>query len=594
MSFIRTIPPLVLVGIIGGTVLLIFSFVWAFSSRVRRRRRTVRALSSVDPAVRLSAIEFAGQSGLSPFADALVKRALVEDVQTVINGLVDLIRRHQWEPGTDERVIYLRHWAQKIQESTTSDDNNEVDTSPKPKAVEIAAESEPETAEGSDLPRQSYFERPRLAQKLSVPQPTNGGIPSPSSNKESGGVLVDDAVDPPDAANSPPSTGFFHDRRAPGGHDRRAGDDKSVQFFRTPDGKSFTEFGAARSPTLLASSVVQPNSFETEFQRSVPKVAFNNGGSRATSYKVIVTGAGGPAGVAVMKALMASGHHVVAADASQMAVGLRLSYESGVLPRADEPGFVREVCLLALRTGASAIIPTIAEEVALLSLERENLLSVAGLASWLPQHESVITAIDKWRLANLAFGKGLSMPATALGNADGIEPPWVVKPRFGRGSRDVYFVDDPDSLGWALARVDQPIVQHRCDGEEFTVDVLAGPDGKLLGAVPRWRLETRGGISTLGETFLDNEVIKQVETLMMALPLEGCANVQGFIDDDGKVMLIEVNPRFSGGLPLSLAAGSDLVGEYLRGIVGFPIRPERLRFQPGVQMFRHFNEVFAG
>jgi carbamoyl-phosphate synthase large subunit len=56
----------------------------------------------------------------------------------------------------------------------------------------------------------------------------------------------------------------------------------------------------------------------------------------------------------------------------------------------------------------------------------------------------------------------------------------------------------------------------------------------------------------------------------------------------------EVNPRFSGGLPLTLAAGADVVEEYLRGVMGLPLRPERLVARPGVKMMRYFCEVFEG
>jgi carbamoyl-phosphate synthase large subunit len=47
-------------------------------------------------------------------------------------------------------------------------------------------------------------------------------------------------------------------------------------------------------------------------------------------------------------------------------------------------------------------------------------------------------------------------------------------------------------------------------------------------------------------------------------------------------------------LPLSLAAGADLVGEYLRGVFGLPIRADRLTYRAGVRMFRHFVEIFEG
>jgi hypothetical protein len=45
---------------------------------------------------------------------------------------------------------------------------------------------------------------------------------------------------------------------------------------------------------------------------------------------------------------------------------------------------------------------------------------------------------------------------------------------------------------------------------------------------------------------------------------------------------------------LSLAAGADLVGQYLRGIRGLPVDKQRLRYREGVQMTRFFREVFQG
>jgi len=186
---------------------------------------------------------------------------------------------------------------------------------------------------------------------------------------------------------------------------------------------------------------------------------------------------------------------------------------------------------------------------------------------------------------------GVFAPATGLGSAEAVPGPWVVKPRFGRGSRDVYCVDGADELQWALGRVTDPIVQTRLEGKEFTVDALVDRDGTLAGAVPRWRLETKAGISTKGRTFSHPELPGAVEALLAAVGLRGPANVQGFVAN-GRATFVEVNPRFSGGLPLSLAAGADLVGEYVRGIFGEPLRPERLEYRAGVTMTRHFEELF--
>ena len=314
---------------------------------------------------------------------------------------------------------------------------------------------------------------------------------------------------------------------------------------------------------------------------------------------VLVTGAGGPAGISVLLDLRRAGHGTVAADASADATGLRLADGAGVLPLAGDHSFLDALCDLGAAHGATAVIATVAEEVIALA-EGADRLAAAGLATWVPEAKAVRTCIDKWLFHQAAEAAGVAVPPTVPGSSipPGADPPfagpWLVKPRFGRGSRDIVPVDDPAELHAAIRHVPDPIVQHRLVGREFTVDALVAPDGtSLVGAVPRWRDETKAGISVRGETFVDGAVTAGVAGLLAALRLAGPSNVQGFVDPaTGQVAFTEVNPRFSGGLPLSLAAGADLVGEYLRVIVGMAPRPERLVYRPGVRMFRYFAEIF--
>lgn len=305
---------------------------------------------------------------------------------------------------------------------------------------------------------------------------------------------------------------------------------------------------------------------------------------------VVVTGAGGPAGIAVLRELTAL-TTVVAADADPTAAGLRLAPLSGLLPHCGDPDFPAAVVDLCVRTGATALVTTVAEEMLACHAQQE-LLQGAGIATWLPPAATVTDCIDKWRFAQRIAQAGVPAPATGLGGVAGVPGPWVVKPRFGRGSRDVYLVDTQEDAAWALARLREPIVQTRLTGREFTVDTLSGRDGELLAAVPRWRVETKAGISTKGVTFTSARLRDVVAHLLHTLAMTGPANVQGFFDHDGAISIMEVNPRFSGGLPLSLAAGAQLVEEYVRGIAGLPVRRERLHARPGVRMTRYFAEIF--
>lgn len=295
--------------------------------------------------------------------------------------------------------------------------------------------------------------------------------------------------------------------------------------------------------------------------------------------------------MAVIRALRAAGHHVIGADADRLAVGLRLAHEAVVLPSGNDAGFADAVCDAAEAHGAGALVSTVAEELVALA-DAEDDLRACGLATWLPDPAAVDACIDKWRFAQVLADRGLSAPVTGLGTAEGVPGPWIVKPRRGRGSRGVHTVDRPDELTWVLPRVEEPIVQTRLDGREFTIDCLVDRDGALAGAVPRWRLETRSGVSTKGRTFTDEVLCKEAGGILAAVGLTGPANVQGFVAVDGTPTFVEVNPRFSGGLPLALASGADLVGEYLRGVVGESLRPDRLAFRPGLTMVRHYEEIF--
>jgi carbamoyl-phosphate synthase large subunit len=212
----------------------------------------------------------------------------------------------------------------------------------------------------------------------------------------------------------------------------------------------------------------------------------------------------------------------------------------------------------------------------------------------MPTLEAVDVCIDKWAFHQRTSADGLPVPLTALGGVSGVPGPWVIKPRFGRGSRDVVVTGNVVTLTAALGQVPEPLVQTQLDGREFTCDALVDRSGAVVGTSARWRTETRGGISTKGTTFDDPEVSNMVTQALKSVGLVGPANVQGFVAEDGTVSLIEINPRFSGGLPLSLAAGADLVEEYLRDIMGLPVRPERLVARAGVTMTRFFDEVFEG
>ncbi|WP_448625501.1 ATP-grasp domain-containing protein [Geodermatophilus sp. URMC 64] len=309
---------------------------------------------------------------------------------------------------------------------------------------------------------------------------------------------------------------------------------------------------------------------------------------------VLVTGAGGPAGIAVVRRLLALGERVVAVDADPAAAGLALADVGLVVPRADSADFLDALLLAAAVHGADALMATVAEELPALTAGADR-LAAAGVATWLPDLPAVDLCCDKAAFAARLRTAGVPSPATAQdpAGAAAVPGPWIVKPRSGRGSRGVQALDDAAAVARALAADPSLIVQHRLAGREFTADALVAHDGRLLAAVPRWRDETKAGISVKGTTFESPAVVAVAAAALAAVGLTGPANVQGFVADDGTATVVEINPRFSGGLPLTLAAGADVVATYLAGVREPLARLPELSFRPGVRMSRYFAETYS-
>ena len=88
--------------------------------------------------------------------------------------------------------------------------------------------------------------------------------------------------------------------------------------------------------------------------------------------------------------------------------------------------------------------------------------------------------------------------------------------------------------------------------------------------VPRLRMEVRGGEISKGRTVRNNIVDLFFDKLSHIPGARGCLTFQLFRHKgSGLTTLIELNARFGGGFPLSLAAGADfptwLFDEYVLG-----------------------------
>jgi carbamoyl-phosphate synthase large subunit len=132
-----------------------------------------------------------------------------------------------------------------------------------------------------------------------------------------------------------------------------------------------------------------------------------------------------------------------------------------------------------------------------------------------------------------------------------VEYPFIVKERFGQGSKKVYLVTNETELLTALEHCSFPLVQEYIDDTygEYSVGIFCQKEQTNIVAFKRKLSEGMGteqGTSTwYAEIDNDAEVIQYAREIADYIKGEGSYNVQVRKSSKG-VRLLEINPRFSG------------------------------------------------
>ncbi len=315
----------------------------------------------------------------------------------------------------------------------------------------------------------------------------------------------------------------------------------------------------------------------------------------AARTRVLVTGAGGPAAIAVMNSLRADpAVELIAADMDGWAAGLYLVPPAAraIIPAGDAPGFTAAVLALCQRLQIGVVIPTVDAELMPLARARDE-FSQRGVRLMLASARTLAVTLDKLALAGACSG-AVQVPRTeSLADTDVASwtYPAIVKPRTGSGSRGVSVVQSAAELA-AIASQSGYLVQEYLPGEEYSVDVLADARGRVAASVPRLRARVDSGVSVAGRTVRDDELEKFGALVAEAVGLTFIGNVQCRRDRSGQLALLEVNPRAPGSMPLTIASGVDMPRLAMAALDGADL-PGHVEFRE-TAMVRFLDQRFVG
>lgn len=287
-------------------------------------------------------------------------------------------------------------------------------------------------------------------------------------------------------------------------------------------------------------------------------------------------------------------------DTSELSPALQLCDEAFLVKPTTHDGYIDQLLSIIRKYHVNLLVPTVDLDLRLLA-QNKSRFERLGCRVLVSNSEVIDICQDKRRTFGFLAGNGFATPVTmsvrtALAADRRGELTW---PRFlkrwdGYASRDNAIVRNRDELRFFARRIPNAICQELIQGTEFTCDVYVNFHGQVRCVVPRRRIEVRSGEVSKGQTVKHSEIMTEARKLVELLGAgPGVITLQLFLTRQSEIKFVEINPRFGGGVPLSIKAGAHFPRWILQELTGKQPRIGFDKFKDGLVMLRYDAEVWA-
>lgn len=266
---------------------------------------------------------------------------------------------------------------------------------------------------------------------------------------------------------------------------------------------------------------------------------------------VLITGVGGPAGRNAAKLFSEQGWRVIGVDMQMSAQANAAATTFRQVVAATDPSYLTQLRQLAEEFRADVVVPTVSEELPLISRHTEQLPALVAIS----EPGAIATAHDKYLTWLHLKSEGIPAPIALLAEVARDQPaqvaaelglPFISKPRVGRGGRGVRLHDGPEQIADLAPDL---MLQAFASGTEYTVNLCWGLDSDVV--IVLEKLEMKDGMT-------GNAVrIKRVEAPDVAeiaartaasLGLRGVLDMDIRRSEQGSPQILEVNARFGANI----------------------------------------------
>ena len=295
------------------------------------------------------------------------------------------------------------------------------------------------------------------------------------------------------------------------------------------------------------------------------------------------------------KKLGVSGHFI-GTEVSKLSSAFHCCDKGFLVKPTTHRDYLKQILGIVKSEKIKLLVPTVDLDLKVLAQNRDKFEKL-GCRVLISSPEVIDICQDKRKTYRFLSKNGFDSPVTMSGRKalsdKRLKFPCFLKPWDGYASRGNAVVKNRRELEFYVRRIPNCIVQPFINGDEYTCDVYVDLGGDARCVVPRKRLEVRSGEVSKAEIVKDMRIMETAAAAVETLGAgPGVITLQLIKNGDGKVQIIEINPRFGGGAPLSIKAGANFPKWILQELTGKKPRIKFDGFTDKLIMLRYDGEVW--
>jgi len=245
------------------------------------------------------------------------------------------------------------------------------------------------------------------------------------------------------------------------------------------------------------------------------------------------------------------GGQVIAQDIDKHAPALYYAHHRWI-PTDDSIRSIYEYCQADDITGILALIDPMIERIA----GYEELFLEAGIKLFQPKKTVIEICNDKSRMNEI---QGLNVPPTC-----------VIKPRYGSASRD-----------------QERVIQPMLPGPEYNAAVYFDYyTGQMVEVFMQKKIWMRAGETERGQSVWDDRILEQLFLLEQHGGFRGAVDID-LMESDGKMYVIDINPRFGGGYQMAAACGVNIARAMALNMIGKKHKRNSEKYKTGITVMKY-------